>query len=167
MVLVLGDAGMGKTCLVEHWLHSLGDVPTVRVRADVQERMVELSTAEHLLRELTRRSVRRPSGVVEAGTALLEALSAEPEPDDVDVVFVDDLHWADPSSVDALAFALRAFGTNDWWWWPPPELLSSRRRTRWPGWPISTAGPASSWTVSRRRRRRRWYVPVRATASTR
>jgi ATP/maltotriose-dependent transcriptional regulator MalT len=107
-VLVLGEAGIGKTALLRAFLAS------VRGRARVL-----LGTCDDLLTPRTFGPLR--DAAAEHPGPLADALSGEPKPEDVyqalrhelqhadrpTVLVVEDLHWADDATLDALRFVCR------------------------------------------------------------
>jgi DNA-binding CsgD family transcriptional regulator len=117
VVHIEGPAGIGKTALIEHFLGSLDPAPVV-VRASGED--TESRLAYGVVEQLA-----RSAGA--AGTALLASMPGPADPvedpvrvgtrllDLVDrletgppvVLVVDDVHWADLPSVQALVFALR------------------------------------------------------------
>jgi DNA-binding CsgD family transcriptional regulator/tetratricopeptide (TPR) repeat protein len=117
VVHIEGPAGIGKTALIEHFLGGLDPAPVV-VRSSGED--TESRLAYGVVEQLA-----RSAGA--AGTALLDSMPgpAEPVEDPVRVgtrvlelvdrletgppvvLVVDDVHWADLSSVQALVFALR------------------------------------------------------------
>lgn len=121
VVLVTGEAGVGKSRLVDHWLARLPWRALCRVRADRDEMAVEFGTAHRVLAQqaaaspvspvdhpASRRT--QPLGLVDVGLALL-ARFTESLPDlPARVVFLDDIHWADEASLTALGFAARRLG---------------------------------------------------------
>ena len=113
--MVLGEAGVGKSSLVRHWLSEIDQVTLLQVRADPDERAVDLATADQLLRDARGRvtpfpdvATRRvtPRSAFDVGADLLAAFGDAQDKDPV-VVFVDDLHWVDAASLSALGFAVR------------------------------------------------------------
>jgi len=121
LVLVTGEAGMGKSRLVEHWLERARPPSTLRVRADPDDRRVELATVDQLLgRSPTARTARAPGAgddgggegegprsLFDVGLSLLDAFEDTQRAGGAGVVFVDDLHCADDASLTVLGFAAR------------------------------------------------------------
>jgi len=110
VVLIQGEAGVGKTVLVDRTLATSQEVTALWARADETEREHPFGVIDQLLRawpgnrlgELpTKRADPLP-----VGAAFLELLTGGPQGRLVAIV-VDDLPWADLPSVQALLFALR------------------------------------------------------------
>ena len=118
-VLVTGEGGIGKTCLLQRFLRGASDVCRVTAGGDESEKLLPYGVLEQLARSpdrpppfelplLTRPSSSRCDPIA-MGTALLELLRAL-EQRTVVVLVVDDAHLADEPSLLALLFALRRFG---------------------------------------------------------
>ncbi len=103
VVLVTGEAGIGKSRLVEHWLARTRPRAVLRAVADPDDRLVELATVDQLLD----RSPGRSRSLFDVGVALLAAFEDTQGASRAGVVLVDDLHWADAASLTALGFAAR------------------------------------------------------------
>jgi DNA-binding NarL/FixJ family response regulator len=106
---VEGPAGVGKTALLEAFLDAHGGRV---VGADEHDGDLPLGVADQLLRTLDpeRGGVPAAAGadVVAAGAMLLDRLGAVDAPDGSALVIgIEDAHWCDASSLDALAFAWR------------------------------------------------------------
>ena len=107
IVLVEGEAGIGKTTLVERFLSGLPEARILRAAGDESESHVPLAMADQLLRSDDRAGGALRSGRhVAVGLELLELISsgAEHAPP---VVVVDDAHLVDAESLRALLFAAR------------------------------------------------------------
>jgi ATP/maltotriose-dependent transcriptional regulator MalT len=115
IVLVEGVAGIGKTALVSRALHD-ADLGVVRASGDENEAGVPFAMLEQLLSQA-------PPGIdhhpplfalrpfdlpdpMAGGARLVDLLGLHQEGGPVALV-VDDLHWCDASSLQALVFALR------------------------------------------------------------
>ena len=99
VVLVEGQAGIGKTTLLERFLTTVDDAHVLRASGDEFEVDVVFGVVEQLLRP-ERASF---ESHVEAGGRLLDRLGHEQPV----VLLVDDAHWADMDSLKALQFAVR------------------------------------------------------------
>jgi DNA-binding NarL/FixJ family response regulator len=109
VVCIEGPAGVGKTALLEAFLdahagHAVG--------ADEHDRDVSLGVVDQLLRVLDpeRGGVPDDAGadVIAAGAALLDRIGGVDPPDGSPVVLgIEDVHWCDAASLDAIAFAWR------------------------------------------------------------
>ena len=125
VVHIQGPAGIGKSALIEHFLREPGVSPAPAVlRASGEE-------TESLLAYGVMEQLARSAGAAGAAlAAIVPARGPQPVPDPVTVgsrvlellgevaaasavvVIVDDVHWADLPSVQALVFALR-YGVVD------------------------------------------------------
>src|SRR4051794_25492507 len=103
-VLVLeGEAGIGKTTLIERFLGSVADTRVLRADGDDSESDVSFATADQLLRQAGSALLARTEAQhVAVGLELLELMTAQPS-----VVVVDDAHLVDGDSLRALLFAAR------------------------------------------------------------
>lgn len=129
-VLVLrGEAGIGKTALLEHAASSADGMRVLRTRGIQSESELAFSGLLELLRPLVDHLDRIParqaaalkgalaleaaheddSFAVYAGTLSLLVTAAEDEPL---LVLIDDAHWLDRGSAAALAFASRRLGSE-------------------------------------------------------
>jgi DNA-binding CsgD family transcriptional regulator len=106
VLLVEGEAGIGKTTLVERFLSELEATRILRASGDESESHVSFALADQLLRCAGRRGKMRSGGHVPLGLALLELISSGTD-DAPCVVVVDDAHLSDPESLRALLFAAR------------------------------------------------------------
>jgi len=120
VVRIEGPAGIGKTALIEHFLHEPGVLPApvvVRASGEDTESLLVYGVVEQLARSaggsgrglLAAVSGDAPVPVhdpVSMGSRILELLDALDAGAGV-VLVVDDVHWADLPSIQALVFALR------------------------------------------------------------
>ena len=103
VLIVQGEAGIGKTTLVERFLSELQAFRVVRASGDESESHVSFAIADQLLRCDGRGSdALREGRHVAVGLELLELISSSPC-----VVVVDDAHLVDAESLRALLFAGR------------------------------------------------------------
>lgn len=105
VLLVDGEAGIGKTTLVERFLASQPDVRVLRASGDESESNVSFAIVDQLLRSAgaTDAGVLAAGEHLTVGLQLLERLNSEHG----DVVVVDDAHLADADSLRALLFCAR------------------------------------------------------------
>jgi DNA-binding CsgD family transcriptional regulator len=112
VVLVVAEAGMGKTMLVRHALARSGALAVV-AEGDPAEAELEYGVLDHLVRRSPLDDTAAGELVPTAGTDPLVAGAALMRVVDglaLDrrlVVVVDDVHWADQPSLDAITFAAR------------------------------------------------------------
>jgi DNA-binding CsgD family transcriptional regulator len=107
VVVVEGEAGIGKTTLVERFLSDLPAPRLLKASGDESESHVPFAMADQLLRAEGSASDALGSGLhVAMGLELLELISSDPE-DETCVVIVDDAHLIDTDSLRALLFAAR------------------------------------------------------------
>lgn len=107
VLLVEGEAGIGKTTLVERFLSELRPPRILRAAGDESESHVPFAMADQLLRSDGRGSRALPSGRhVTVGLELLELIASGGDEAPC-VVVVDDAHLIDAESLRALLFAAR------------------------------------------------------------
>jgi DNA-binding CsgD family transcriptional regulator len=107
VVLVEGEAGIGKTTLVGRFLSDLSPERLLRASGDETESHVPFAMADQLLRSDGGRSDALPAGQhVAVGLDLLELISSDSHRRPC-VVLVDDAHLIDAQSLRALLFAAR------------------------------------------------------------
>jgi ATP/maltotriose-dependent transcriptional regulator MalT len=116
VVVIEGDAGLGKTALLRHFIASQQTAAVLEVSGDEEETVLGLGVIGQLARSM-------PPGVLTArpllaagptesadtfavGAELLQGLGLLQERGTVMVV-VDDMHWADVASAQALLFVMR------------------------------------------------------------
>jgi DNA-binding CsgD family transcriptional regulator/tetratricopeptide (TPR) repeat protein len=111
-VLLAGEAGIGKTALVEHFCAGLnGSVRILRGACDPLSTprplgpLLDIATqvSDGLLRQVSGESPQR----IELFSAFLAMLSERPT-----VVIVEDLHWADEATLDLLRYVGRRIGST-------------------------------------------------------
>lgn len=123
IVLVEGEAGIGKTALLRRCLRGTPDPTVVWASCDPAESGIEFGMIGQLLAGLPGPlPVEKGWNGAAAGAALLAGVSAAEERAPALVLVADDLQWADIPSVDALLFCLRRLSAD-----PVLVLLTGRR----------------------------------------
>ena len=117
VVVVEGEAGIGKSSLVSRFVAEHRDVCLLRASGDEAEMLLAWGVIDQLLagigsaaREGSPRAAaarRNDADPLAVGTQLVAVLGDLQAGDRVVVVVVDDLHWSDQLSARALLFALR------------------------------------------------------------
>ncbi len=113
-VVIEGEGGIGKTTLVERFLHELDGVRLIRARGDESETHVRFAMADQLLRAAAEGPAADVLGNgqhVRVGMELLELMTGGGG-QTASVVVVDDAHLVDSDSLRALLFAARRLGTS-------------------------------------------------------
>ncbi len=105
VVLLEGAPGIGKSALVDRFLGSAPSVRLLRAGGEQAEELVPFGMAEQLA---GRALDGEPPAV---GAALVELIGGLARHGPV-VVVLDDAHWADLPSIQAVVFALRRLGTD-------------------------------------------------------
>ncbi len=113
-VLLEGPAGIGKSRLLHRFLSTAVDVRVVKASGDEDESRLDFGVVDQLVARAgsatARGSMATDPGVhrdpVSIGSALLELLGELAVASPV-IVVVDDAHWADAPSLQAVTFALR------------------------------------------------------------
>jgi DNA-binding CsgD family transcriptional regulator len=111
VVLIEGEAGVGKTSLIRRFVESCSDITVLRAVGEETERSLPCGVLNQLFSdhtatpgtELARAQQREP---LQIGVEFLGALSDLPLSTPL-CLLVDDAHWGDPASMQALQFALR------------------------------------------------------------
>ncbi|MFF4934903.1 AAA family ATPase [Streptomyces griseofuscus] len=118
LVLIEGEAGIGKTELLRHWLSdpSLRAFTVLRARCDTSEQDFVFGVVQQLISsapgslvgELSLLTGRIPASTppYEVGGRLLELLGTLQSEQPV-VLLIDDVQWADAASLQACSFVLR------------------------------------------------------------
>ena len=128
-VVVLGEPGIGKSALLEHLVARAGDALVLRTQGLEVEAPLAFAALHRLLRPVMRlrddlptpqsRALRVAFGEEEGpgvepflvALATLSLLTTAAEEGTV-LCVVDDAHWLDPASADALLFAARRLGAD-------------------------------------------------------
>lgn len=104
LVLVGGDAGAGKTVLVEEFSRRLDGVRLLRGSCEPLTTPIALGPLRdmaHSLSPTLRRTLTGPADPVEARRLMLDELRGGADPT---LVVLDDAHWADEATLDLLRF---------------------------------------------------------------
>jgi DNA-binding NarL/FixJ family response regulator len=120
VVHVSGRAGIGKTALVGAFLNDHPDLVGINVAGSEHDTGTHLGVAQALLRTLAARGglpaePAYPAAEIDplaCGMALVHHLGLAQGSDEAVVLVVDNLDWVDPTSLTALAFALRRLNAD-------------------------------------------------------
>lgn len=111
LVAITGEAGVGKSALLREVLAALPRSVSIAVAvADEHDADLTYGVLDQLTRAMGQRSaaevIAAGADVLAAGSALLAQLGSM-DADGPVVVVIEDVHWSDRGSLDALAFAWR------------------------------------------------------------
>jgi DNA-binding CsgD family transcriptional regulator len=107
VVVVEGEAGIGKSTLLGQFATGLGQAHVIRAGGDEAEQLLPYGVLAQLAGQALPHDL-NPSGPLAAGAALVRMLgSAQGTDGHPVVVLIEDLHWADQESADAVLFAVR------------------------------------------------------------
>ena len=117
IVLVEGEAGIGKSSLLSHFVSGHRDVCVLRASGEETEMLLPWGVADQLLAAARAAATngsppagatqRKGAAPLAVGAQLVAVLGDLQAGDRVVVVLVDDLHWSDQPSAQALLFAFR------------------------------------------------------------
>ncbi|MET7390650.1 AAA family ATPase [Streptomyces sp. NPDC005529] len=117
---VEGEAGIGKTTLLRHFLDQLEDFHVVWASCDPTEQDLMFGAVDQLIRKLSRQASMEPSvrnadaaalSPLQAGAELLRMLTDAQAAHPL-VVAIDDAHWSDVASATALSYVARRLWTQ-------------------------------------------------------
>lgn len=117
LVVIEGEPGIGKTALLDRAVRALGGFHVLRANCDATEQDIPYETVAQLVNRLPTTSASKEPplvrllGPAQAGADLLRLLSEAQQTQPVALV-VEDIHWADGESVQALGFVLRRLFTE-------------------------------------------------------
>jgi tetratricopeptide (TPR) repeat protein len=117
IVLIQGPSGIGKTALVDRFLSDADDVRVLRASGDESEALLAYGVVSQLersaglaqatfLAETPSPSVGSVEDPVTVGTRILQTLDSLQQTSPI-VLVLDDAHWSDQPSLQALTFVLR------------------------------------------------------------
>lgn len=123
ILVVDGEAGIGKTALLHRCARMAPDAAVVWASGDPAERGLDGGLVRQLLAALPGPAGAEPGGQdgLSLGAALLAGIGALEEQAPLVILAVDDLHWADRTSAEALLFGLRRLRSD-----PVLVLLAGR-----------------------------------------
>jgi DNA-binding CsgD family transcriptional regulator/tetratricopeptide (TPR) repeat protein len=117
VVVLEGEPGIGKSSLLAHFLSRQRDACVLRASGDEAETLLAWGVADQLLASATAAGLagssqdtlaqRKDAGPLAIGAQLVAVLGDLQDGNRVVVVVVDDLHWSDLPSAQAMLFALR------------------------------------------------------------
>ncbi len=111
-LLIEGEAGIGKTTLVERFIGQLPGTRLLRASGDESEMHVPFAMADQLLRAAGRDPGALQTGHhVPVGMELLEQMTSASGAGDT-VIVIDEAHWVDAESLRALLFAARRLASS-------------------------------------------------------
>ena len=105
IVFVRGEAGIGKTALARALVTSTSDVAVLAAAGEETETTLGLGVVDQLLSRSGARDP-APNAALTAGAELVAVVS-DLAARKLVLLWVDDVHWVDPASQQALLFALR------------------------------------------------------------
>jgi DNA-binding CsgD family transcriptional regulator len=106
LTLVLGPPGIGKTALVRRFLQDVSGARILRTSGDELEARLPYGVIEQLCHDLDGADQAGERDPLTVGAVLLRVLSELQDSGPV-IMVVDDAHWADTPSLQALTFMLR------------------------------------------------------------
>jgi DNA-binding CsgD family transcriptional regulator len=115
VVLIEGEAGIGKSSLLSRFVSEQRDVCLLRASGDEAEILLAWGLADQLLASAgpaaaegtSPAAARKDADAMAIGAHMVAALGDLQAGDRVVMVVIDDLHWSDRLSAQALLFALR------------------------------------------------------------
>ena len=118
IVVLEGPGGIGKTTLLDRFLHQESDLTVLRVSGEEWEKLLPYALLDQLARVAGNVGLLLPGADASAaeepitvGTRLL-GLWSELQDERVVVTVIDDAHWADLDSLRAMLFAMRRLITD-------------------------------------------------------
>ncbi|MFJ9821027.1 helix-turn-helix transcriptional regulator [Streptomyces sp. NPDC101151] len=121
LVWVQGEAGIGKTTLIRHWLASLKKFTVLTARGDYSESELPFEIIASLLRYVDRKELKRfpllskelraEPATYAVGAELLLLLGDLQEYGPI-ILVIDDVQWVDPPSIRTLNFLARRLAAD-------------------------------------------------------
>ena len=118
IVVLEGPGGIGKTTLLDRFLHQESDLTVLRVSGEEWEKLLPYALLDQLARVAGNVGLLLPGADASAaeepitvGTRL-RGLWSELQDERVVVTVIDDAHWADLDSLRAMLFAMRRLITD-------------------------------------------------------
>ena len=127
VVLIEGDAGMGKSSLLAKFVPAVGGAAVLRASGDEGESKLGYGVISQVVSAARSLGVATPALLrgeladsidpLAVGAELLSVFDALGRSGELTLLVVDDLHWSDPPSARPCCFACAAWWRTASWWW--------------------------------------------------